>query len=101
VNLDTISAGRNGAARRMAEVGDGVAHFLDRQRARRGNVLHPSCREHLPARRDRGGRHGLTMMRRVVRMRHAPRVHDLDEDITALVMHGCGHLLPPAICAGL
>jgi hypothetical protein len=42
VNLDTISASLNGAARRKAEVGDGPAHFFGRQRARRGNVLHPS-----------------------------------------------------------
>jgi hypothetical protein len=37
----------------------------------------------------------LTMMRRVVGVRHTPRVHDLDDDMTALVMHSCRHLLPP------
>ena len=37
----------------------------------------------------------MTMMRRIVGVRHASRVHDLDEDTAALVMHGCGHLLPP------
>src|SRR5882762_9216515 len=94
MNLDTIGASLNGAARRMAEVGDGPAHFLGRQRARRGNVLHPCCGEHLSPRRDRGGCHGLTMMRRIVGVRHTPGVHDLDEDMVALVMHSCRHLLP-------
>ena len=45
MNLDAISASLNGAARRKAEIGDGPAHFLGRQRARRGNVLHPCCGE--------------------------------------------------------
>src|SRR6202035_1177869 len=84
MNLDTIGASLNGAACRQAEVGDGLAHFLGRQRARRGNILHPRRGEHLRPRRDRGGRYGLTMMRRVVGVRHPPRVHDLDEDMTAL-----------------
>jgi hypothetical protein len=95
VNLDTISAGVNGRARRMAEVGDGPAHFLGRQRARRGNVLHPCRGEHLTFRRDRGGCYALTVMRRIVGMRHTPGVHDLDEDTAARGMHGGGHLLPP------
>ena len=95
VNLDAIGASFDGAARRMAEVGDGLAHLLGRQRARRGNVLHPCRGEHLTFRRDRRGCHGLTMMRSIVGMRHASRVHGLDEDMTALVMHGRGHLLPP------
>ena len=34
-------------------------------------------------------------MRRVVGVRHTSRVHDLDEDMAALVMHSCGHLFPP------
>jgi len=66
-----------------------------RQRARRGNVLHTCRREHLTSRCDRGGCYGSTMMRRVVGMRHTSRVHDLDEDMAALVMHSCRHLLPP------
>jgi hypothetical protein len=33
-------------------------------------------------------------------MRHASRVHDLDEDMAALVMHGCGHLFPPRDMCG-
>jgi hypothetical protein len=94
VNLDTIRAGLDGAARRMAEVGDGPAHLLGRQRARRGNVLQPGRGEHLTFRRDRGGCHGLTMVRRIVGMRHPSRVHGLDEDVTALVMHGVRDLLP-------
>src|SRR5258707_13072120 len=94
VNLDTIGASLNGATRRTAEVGDGPAHFLRRHRARHGNVLHPCRGEHLTPRRDRGRRYGLTMMRRIVWVRHASRVHDLDEDTTALVIHGFGYLLP-------
>ena len=31
VNLDAIGAGFNGAARRKAEVGNGIANFIDRQ----------------------------------------------------------------------
>ena len=34
------------------------------------------------------------MMRRIVGMRHTSRVHELDEDMTALAMHGCRHFLP-------
>ncbi len=94
MNLDTIGASINGGARRTAEVGDGPAHFLARQRARHGNVLHPCGGEHLCPRRDRGGCDGLAMMRRIVGVRHTPCVHDLDEDTAALGMHGCGHLLP-------
>src|SRR6202023_484744 len=77
-----------------AEVGNGPAHLLGRQRARRGYVLHPCRGEHLTPRRDRGGCYGLTMMRRIVGVRHASRVHHLDEDTAALVMYGGGHLLP-------
>ncbi len=94
MNLDTVGAGLNGAARRMAEVGDGPAHFLGRQRARRGHVLHPCRGEHLPVHGNRGGCYGLTMMRRIVGMRHTPGVHDLDEDTATLVVHGGGYLLP-------
>src|SRR5229473_1283744 len=62
--------------------------------ARRGHVLHPGRGEHLPARGNRGGCYGLTMMRRIVGVRHTPGVHDLDEDTATLVVHGGGHLLP-------
>jgi hypothetical protein len=40
------------------------------------------------------GCEGLAMMRRIVGVRHTSRVHDLDEDMAAFVIHGCGHLLP-------
>jgi hypothetical protein len=55
----------------------------------------PVAMNNLCPRRDRGGCYGLAMMRRIVGMRHTPCVHDLDENMTTLVMHGCGHLLPP------
>ena len=95
MNLDTIGAGIDSGARRTAEVGDGPAHFLARQRARRRNVLRSCGGEHLCPRRDRGGCDGLAMMRRIVGVRHTSRVHDLDEDMATLIMHSCGHLLPP------
>jgi hypothetical protein len=65
VKLDTIGASIDGGARRTAEVGDGPAHFLARQRARRRNVPHSCGGEHLCPRRDRGGCDGLAMMRRI------------------------------------
>src|ERR1700749_2804033 len=57
MNLDTIGPSRNGAARRMSEVGDGPAHFLCCERTRGGNVLHPGRGEHLRPRRYRGRRY--------------------------------------------
>jgi hypothetical protein len=41
------------------------------------------------------GGYGLAMMRRIVGVRHASRVHDLDKDMATFVVHGCDHLLPP------
>jgi hypothetical protein len=70
VNLDTIGTGQNGGTRRKAKVGEGLSHFLGRQRTRRGNVLQPCCGKRLRPWRDRGGCYALTMMRRVVGVRH-------------------------------
>lgn len=95
MNLDTISTGFNRRARRIAEIGDGLSHLFGCQRARCGDVLHPCHGKHTRTRRDCGGCHALAMVRSVVGVVHAPGMHELDEDFSALVVDGrCD--LPPA-----
>src|SRR6516225_1926502 len=70
----------------MAEIGDGPAHFVRSQRTRHGNLLHARRGKHRGARGDRRRGDALAMVRRVVGMRHAPGMHQLDKDAAAFRM---------------
>ncbi len=94
MDFDAVSSCRNGMTPGVAEVGDALAHFVGRERPRLRDVLHALRREHRHARCDRGRGHALPTMQRVVGMRHAAGMHELNEDVAALVVHGISDLAP-------
>jgi len=100
MDLDTVRTCRNGVARGVAEIGNGPAHVIGRERPRLRNILHALRREYRRIRRDRGRGHTLAVMRRVVRMRHASGMHELDEDMAALAVDGVRNLAPASDMCG-
>ena len=100
MDLDAVRTSFDGAPGSIGKLLHGLLHFGMAQRAwfRRG--LHASRREHRLFGGNRGRPHRLAVMRSVVGVRNAARMHELDEEMTAGLVHGIRHL-PPALDMGI
>ena len=94
MQFDAVEAGPFRILGRAFVVRDDVGDFRDVERARRRGVGEAAFHEGLRPRRDRRGRHRSLSARLQRRVRHAPDVPELDDDLAAGRVHRVGDLAP-------